>query len=253
MTLVLSLFPGIGLFDRAFELEGFCVVRGPDLLWGGDIRRFHPPPGRVDGVIGGPPCQAHSRLVHLVRHNGFKVAADLIPEFARVVLEAQPRWFLMENVPQAPVPAVDGYRVRDTLVRDVWVGGETQRLRRFSFGTAGGAALVLEELALHRQDARPAVLAQGGTWVPVTIGGSGKPKKYANRHGRLFGDKTQRYFDEAKVAQGLPADFDIPPFTVAAKVRAIGEGVPLALGRAVARAVREALARACAPLTTAVG
>lgn len=33
--LVLSLFPGIGLLDMAFEEEGFTVVRGPDLLWGG--------------------------------------------------------------------------------------------------------------------------------------------------------------------------------------------------------------------------
>ena len=39
--LVLSLFPGIGLMDRAFEEEGFCVVRGPDLLWGGNIKTFH--------------------------------------------------------------------------------------------------------------------------------------------------------------------------------------------------------------------
>jgi len=54
--LVLSLFPGIGLLDSAFEEVGFCVVRGPDLLWGGDIVRFHPPAGRFDGVIGGPPC-----------------------------------------------------------------------------------------------------------------------------------------------------------------------------------------------------
>lgn len=38
--LVLSLFPGIGLLDMAFEEEGFCVVRGPDLLWGGDIKNF---------------------------------------------------------------------------------------------------------------------------------------------------------------------------------------------------------------------
>jgi hypothetical protein len=36
--LVLSLFSGIGLLDYAFELEGFTVVRGPDLLWGGDVR-----------------------------------------------------------------------------------------------------------------------------------------------------------------------------------------------------------------------
>jgi DNA (cytosine-5)-methyltransferase 1 len=53
--LVLSLFPGIGLLDMAFELEGFCVVRGPDLCCGGgrDIKNFHPPAGRFDGVIGG--------------------------------------------------------------------------------------------------------------------------------------------------------------------------------------------------------
>ena len=44
------LFPGIGLLDMAFEKEGFCVVRGPDLLWGGDIRSFHPPAGKFDGV-----------------------------------------------------------------------------------------------------------------------------------------------------------------------------------------------------------
>ena len=54
MSVVLSLFPGIGLLDQAFEEEGFCVVRGPDLLWGGDIRRFHPPAGVFDGIIGGP-------------------------------------------------------------------------------------------------------------------------------------------------------------------------------------------------------
>lgn len=41
--LVLSLFPGIGMLDRGFEEEGYCVVRGPDVLWGGDIRSFHPP------------------------------------------------------------------------------------------------------------------------------------------------------------------------------------------------------------------
>jgi len=32
VSLVLSLFPGIGLLDRAFEEEGFCIVRGPDGL-----------------------------------------------------------------------------------------------------------------------------------------------------------------------------------------------------------------------------
>ena len=35
---VLSLFPGIGLLDMAFELEGDTVYRGPDVIFGGDIR-----------------------------------------------------------------------------------------------------------------------------------------------------------------------------------------------------------------------
>ena len=48
---ILSLFPGIDLLGRGFELEGFCVAPGPDLLWGGDIRSFHPPAGRFDGAI----------------------------------------------------------------------------------------------------------------------------------------------------------------------------------------------------------
>ncbi len=58
MTLVLSLFPGIGLLDRAFEEEGFCVVRGPDLLWGGEIRRFHPPRPAAHGPRGRPSGQS---------------------------------------------------------------------------------------------------------------------------------------------------------------------------------------------------
>jgi DNA (cytosine-5)-methyltransferase 1 len=59
--------------------------------------------------------------------------------------------------------------------------------------------------------------------------------------GYIYGDKSSRYYRDAVKAQGLPADFDLPGFTVAAKVKAIGNGVPLPMGRAVARAVRQAL------------
>ena len=136
-NLVLSLFPGIGLLDMAFEEQGFCVVRGPDVLWGGDIKRFHPPAGRFDGVIGGPPCQAFSALRHLVEHNGYEVAENLIPEYEHVVSDAQPRWFLMENVRGAPEPGIDGYGVTSFLLNNRWVGGTQNRLRRFSFGVRG--------------------------------------------------------------------------------------------------------------------
>ena len=59
---IVSLFPGIGILDKGFEDEGFCVLRGPDLIWGGDIRRFHLPPEVCQGIIGGPPCQDFSSL-----------------------------------------------------------------------------------------------------------------------------------------------------------------------------------------------
>ena len=152
--LVLSLFPGIGLLDMAFEEAGYCVVRGPDLLWGGDVKGFHPPAGKFDGVIGGPPCQAFSRLRHIVEANGYQVAENLIPEFERVVAEAQPTWFLMENVPAAPQPYVPGYPVVSRITRDFWVGGITNRERRFSFGARGCAwRFEIPTLALHMTDA----------------------------------------------------------------------------------------------------
>ena len=129
--LVLSLFPGIGMLDMAFEEAGYCVVRGPDVLWGGGVRRFHPPAGKFDGIIGGPPCQAFSRLVHIVKAKGQTPKANLIPEYERVVAEAKPAWFIMENVPDAPEPTVDRYFVGSEMLQDSWVGGATSRLRRF--------------------------------------------------------------------------------------------------------------------------
>lgn len=240
--LVLSLFPGIGLLDMAFEEEGFCVVRGPDLLWGGDVRRFHPPAGRFDGVIGGPPCQAFSRLRFMVEQNGYQTAPDLIPEFERVIAATRPAWFLMENVESAPQPSIDGYAVHAQLLRDVWVGGETSRLRRFSFGTRDGRRLEVETLALHRPDPEHAAMASGGGRpVPVAIGGSGKAKRSARSALKNYDYKTADAFDNHKRLQGVRDDFDLPGFTVSAKVKALGNGVPLPMGRAVAKAVRVAM------------
>lgn len=132
--LVLSLFPGIGLLDKAFEQEGFCVVRGPDLIWGGDIRLFHPPSGRFAGVIGGPPCQKFSTAARLIPG---KTRQNLIPEFERCVSEARPDWFLMENVRGAPVPQVEGYTVNAILMNNRLLGEAQNRVRRFSLGGLG--------------------------------------------------------------------------------------------------------------------
>jgi DNA (cytosine-5)-methyltransferase 1 len=242
--LVLSLFPGIGLLDRAFEEEGFCVVRGPDLLWGGDVKRFHPPPWKFDGVIGGPPCKRWSALANIVRavHGEDSVAPDLIPEYERVVGECLPDWFAMENVPKAPRPNIAGFIVRDVLLNNRTFGGEQNRERRFSFGTQDGRALdanaIMASVAAIRGTWEPAVCSTaGGRRASVAIGGSGKPKGNQGRgeDARL----RNRTVAEECVLQGLPADFLAnAPFTVQGKREAIGNGVPLPLGRAIARAVK---------------
>lgn len=233
--LVLSLFPGIGLLDRAFEEEGFCVVRGPDLLWGGNIKRFHPPAGRFDGIIGGTPCQAHTSLLPLIKHNGQKVAECLIPEFERCIREAQPTWFLMENVKRAPIPSVSGYVVDPTLLDNRWLGEEQSRLHRMSFGTRDGRRLVYDTVALERMDKAPRVLAAAG-------GQSGRQRSGAITGGPIR--KGEMSWPESCRLQGLPADFDLPGFTKEAKQRALGNGVPLPMGRAVAEAVKVALCAA---------
>lgn len=231
--LVLSLFPGIGLLDHAFELEGFCVVRGPDLLWGGDVRRFHPPAGRFDGVIGGPPCQTHSAMKHLaLLGNGVEagVHGDQIPEFVRVVEEAQPQWFVMENVPAAPDPAVGGYAVVSRIHNNRWLGEDQSRRRKFWLGHRGDALRFhIECSAFVSPNFEPAVLAGHGPALGQRVRGI---------QGRSWQEGARlQGLSEERIAQ-LEAD---APFTVHGFKSVIGNGVPIPMGRAVARAVKKAL------------
>ena len=108
---LLSLFPGVGLLDRAFEAEGFAsVVRGPDIIFGGDIRRFKPAPGVFWGVFGGPPCQDFSTARRGKPRTGN--GGRMLLEFLRVVAVARPQWFLIENVAGVPDVEVKGYGVQ---------------------------------------------------------------------------------------------------------------------------------------------
>lgn len=257
--LVLSLFPGIGLLDMAFEEEGFTVVRGPDLLWGGDVRRFHPPAGRFDGVIGGPPCQAFSSLAALVRHNGHEPTfGNLIPEYERVVSEAQPRWFVMENVRGAPLPDVAGYERWSILLTDSDVGGVQPRERRISLGMREGewtgglrSPLSYIEYADTVPTAAPVTGRHEGRlpWRSKrSVTGDARQQSVGARvrkdggGGELPHMGATLAVEDMLEAQGLPRDYlDHAPFTVQGKRKAIGNGVPLPMGRAIARAVRKAI------------
>jgi DNA (cytosine-5)-methyltransferase 1 len=230
--LVLSIFPGIDLLGRAFELEGFVVVTGPDLLFGRDVREFHPPAGVFGGVIGGPPCQAHSRLANLVRHvyGPDRVAEDLIPEYQRCVTEAKPTWWLMEQVPAAPLPVVAGYRVDPALTNNRLFGGAQHRVRRISFGTRDGRRLPLEE------QYRPAPAAE---WHDtVTANGTVWGTK------GIWSNKSREHLVHAIEAQGLPAEWldRLRTWcTIKGAIKLVGNGVPLPMGRAIARSVRAAM------------
>lgn len=282
-NLILSIFPGIGLLDRAFEEEmpEICLVRGPDLLWGGDIRRFHVPAGMIWGVIGGPPCPEFSPLRYLIAAHGYKPKhGDLIPEFERIVAESQPEWFLMEEGIFAPDCSVPGYAVHGFLLSPLWLGEEQSRKRRFCFGVKGVKAVDLRRWIVYaafeplvpkntvystlvnndpRRKGRPVRIRQPAVThhadpYPVRLGGSGKAKVRAApvltsgqptfyEDGRVK-KAPRRSLQESCRLQGLPEDFlKDTPFTLTGKRQAIGNGVPLSMGRAIAKAIKAATGR----------
>lgn len=264
MILILSLFPGIGLLDRAFEAElpNTCIVRGPDMLWGGDIKTFHAPPGVFTGIIGGPPCKKFSRLQHMVKLNRerelakdptttkYQEAENLIPEFVRVVEEARPLWFLMENVPDVPPdcwPCPVGYQVSSFMLNNRWLLDTTpqNRERRFWFGHLEREINLVKHIdfavfePIEFEYAVTAAGSGGGAPVPVRQGAGGKVKATLRKPKSRPNTRT---IEEYNRLQGLPETFlEHAPFTVAGKRLVVGNGVSLPMGRAVAKAIREAL------------
>lgn len=240
-ALILSLFPGIGLLDRAFEEEGFCVVRGPDLLWGGDIKQFHPQAGVFEGIIGGPPCQIFSKLLWIAKAKGYRIGENLIPEFERIVAEAEPEWFLMENIKEAPIAAVAGYIVDPTVLNARWIGEVQSRAHRFCFGTLDGRPLVYDELVVFENlewDQRVCA----SDWRRMCDPGK-ELRQERKRNGRL-NDRPKRSLETCLTLQGLPTDFfKDSPLTKKGQQEMLGNGVSLPLGRVVAKAVKRATAQ----------
>lgn len=125
---VLSLCTGMGLMDRAFMDAGFEVVPGcetdPDqrLLYRqlcgreplvGDIRDL-PPLVRGQtfaGVIGGPPCQSHTKL-RAMRVPKFP---DLTPLVADVLANIRSDWFVFENVARVWLGIGERYARMDAM------------------------------------------------------------------------------------------------------------------------------------------
>ena len=201
--LLLSIFPGVDLFSIPFEERGFCVVRGPDLITGQDIRSFHVPSGAFAGVIGGSPCQEFSALN---RDEPTGYGEEMLAEFCRVVSEAKPDWYLLENVARVPDIHIDGYSWQRFALDLSWFT-DCSRLRHFQFGHRSG--LLLD----------PPISTRSGVLHTAALA------------------SDDRSFAQLKDIQGLPAGYDLPSFTVEGKKRAVGNGVPLPLGRELARLI----------------
>jgi DNA (cytosine-5)-methyltransferase 1 len=222
--LVLSLFPGIGLLDRAFELEGFSVVRGPDLLWGGDVRRFHVPADRFDGVIGGPPCQVFSTASVI---SGTK-AIDLIPDFVRVVNEANPKFIVMENVRQAARSKSIPKAWLKSVLRDWDCGGLTHRTRAiWTF-----PHMIMEPGGKEKGDAVNSVMAS--TWKRGS-------SSFNDAKGYLRGDLPVEEYARLQGAEEIGAALIKHKAGRQFAVHCLGNGVPLAIGRHVAKQTAAAL------------
>ncbi|EKO3594736.1 DNA cytosine methyltransferase [Vibrio metschnikovii] len=198
--LILSLFPGIDLFSKPFERRGFCVVRGPDILLGQDIRDFHVPKGVFSGVIGGSPCQEFSSLN---RNEPTGYGLEMLNEYKRIVLESSPDWFLLENVARVSNLKIEGYSWQRFPLNLAWYT-DCSRLRHFQFGSKNGVKLN-----------PPIHVTKDTTYSAVTA-------------------SDCRSFSQLKKLQGLPDSFDLPSFTVEGKKRAVGNGVPLPLGNVLA-------------------
>jgi len=240
--LVLSLFPGIDLFGLAFEEEGFCVVRGPDIIYGQDVRTWSTIKGKFDVVIGGPPCKSFSNAL---RGNTAE-QGNLIPEFARCVVEAQPKVFVMENIREAPKIHVENYATQNFIVNSHHYGANQNRVRRFSIGYQDNGTLApfpfeLEDpLPVHKRtpDPFPTVMAC--------------EHKYPA--GRMAGRKLGRRLTLAEVCelQGFPELAEAWCFLPRGKSKRkvyrkefeyelIGNGVEKQAGLVVARAVKAGL------------
>lgn len=185
------------------------MVRGPDLLWDERIEDFAAPAGRFDGIIGGPPCQNYSDAN---RRRDEREGDRLVLEFLRLVEQARPRWWLIENCRRIPTVGSNYCNTQRISVTDWEFGGCSERLRHIQFGHQDGHIIRPRRVTTRR---------------PVTL----RPTLTTAKEGG--GDTHARRCERMGVT-GLV----LAALTKAARRVVMGNGVPWGVGTALADAVK---------------
>lgn len=100
---MLDLFAGLGGASQAMKLRGWDVTTleleakfKPDLCM--SIADYHPKEGEFDFVWASPPCTEFSRESMPWCRTGKIPSLDLLGEAIRVIVEAKPKFWAIENV-----------------------------------------------------------------------------------------------------------------------------------------------------------
>lgn len=221
MLRVLSICTGMGLLDRAFMDAGFDVVPGCEIhpekramyreLCGGEplVHDLKDLPAAVQGqrfagIIGGPSCQAHSKL-RAMRTPKFP---DLTPLVDAVLDQVRPEWFVFENV--TPVRLTSATYTASRCNAMHYYKPHQSRARWFT----------------HSQNIRPPRPIYGGTVDDLMA----YPVVAARIYGPKRGAKLQGY----QAAAGLP-------FPCVQLQHGLADAVPYPLALAWAEAIKASL------------
>ena len=185
----ISLFSGAGGLDVGATAAGAKIIRavefdadaaqtlrlnahGNVVIEHADVAtldfRHHQDEGDELIVIGGPPCQPFSKNGYWVKNENRLIEADprnMLSQFLRVVAEANPKGFMLENVEslrhptnrqalEAFVSAAQelGYTCTVTLANAADYGVPQKRKRVFIFGVRGSKAKMPDPARLRSSD-----------------------------------------------------------------------------------------------------
>lgn len=298
MLRVIDLFCGCGGLSCGFRKGGIEVVRGFD-NWPIAIDNYNAnlpeeaerldlsdvaltreaierrwDEDRVDGIIGGPPCQDFSSAGKRVEGS----RADLTEKYASVVAHFLPSFFVMENVARAQHAAAF-HRAIDTM-RDAGYGITAQVLNASLYGVPQNRKRLITVgfLGANQDDSFREVLLAGASDHPMTMReyfGDSLGTEYVYRHPRSYARRAVFSIDEPcptvrGVNRPIPPSYpghpgdagplsEARPLTFAERARVqtfegyewhgtktsleqmIGNAVPVNLARHVAEAIREYL------------